>query len=1105
VTEQQPRKAASRTRTPLFGRLGVGAKLMLLVLLPVGVLLGFTIVGALGNWRTASSLRDFQNATEQSFAVTDLATTLADERAAAALMILRPSDDAVRRLRAAQAGVDAALQKTSGQAGARPGPVDVGGRLDAARRQLNAVRVEVMSGSLNVPGTVEAYSSIVRNLVGTIRQLDGSAPTQRSARPANAYVAIVEAIEAAAREQVDVAALLATPTPTALAASAAARWSVLEAAQLDTFRDNAAGPLAADLEAARFNPSGITVATVRDDLVGQAFPTPRAPSLAGWLDASAARIGSLRDLQAGARKNLAATASADIGEAQAHGFRGLGMSLGVLLVVSGLALALRRSITRPLREVSEGAQSLSSGDLTFDIGYRGRDEIGQVASAFRNLHVTVQRLAAEIREMAAAVRQNRLEHRAEVAAFEGTWSGLLGGLNDTMAAFADVEGRRERAERELADFFDLSLDLFCIGGPDGVFSRVNPAFERTLGYPGSELTSRPFLEFIHPDDRQRTTEAFASQLAGGDLIGFENRYICADGSVRWLQWTAKASSSEEIAVAVARDITERRRSEEEQAALRRVATLVAEGVSPAETFSAVAAEVGQLFGAEVAAVFRYEPELKATLVGGWSVPGIAIPIGSRLSVTGSGVTVRVLETRRPIRMERFEGPPGSIPAFFHSMGIQSGVGAPITVEGRLWGVLVAVSTQRERLPAGMELGTARFTDLLATAIANAQAREELRRVADEQAALRRVATLVAAAALPSAVFARVAEEVGHLLSVDRSYVARYDADDAVTVLAAWSLTGETLPVGHDRWAPEGGVGALVRETGQPSRVDRYTGEARSAALASGIRTAVGAPITVKGGLWGLIVVASTGEEPPPPETEARLGDFTELVAIAIANADAQAELTASRARVVATADQTRRRIERNLHDGAQQRLVTLVLQLRAARARVWAGADELGSEIDRAIAGATGALDELRELARGIHPAILTKGGLRPALKSLALNCPIPVELEVELAERAPERVEVAVYYVAAEALTNAVKYANASVVFVEVGQKEGVLYVHIRDDGIGGADAARGSGLVGLNDRVEALGGTLVLHSPPGDGTALHVELPLRNPDEEQNDQESR
>ena len=1086
--------AAPRARRPLLGRLSVGAKLMLLVLLPVGVLLGFTIAESADNWQTALSLRDFQNATEQSFAVTDVAAALAEERTAAALMVLRPDNASLHRLRAAQASVDATLIEGTGRARAWAGTVDVGGRIDAARRQLNAVRVELASNSLTAPESAEAYGSIIRDLLRTVRQLDATAPTQPSARASQAYVAIVEAIEAAAREQADVAALIASQPADGLAASSATRWSGLEAAQLDVFRDNATGPLAADLEAVQFSPSGITVTAVRDALANRAPGVLREPSLTGWLDASSTRIASLRDLQGGAKNNLATTASNDLAAARTGSLRDVGILLAVLVIVMGLALALRRSITSPLREVSRAAQLLSSGDLTVHVDYRGRDEIGDVVAAFRNLHVTVERLAKEIREMTAAVRHNRLEHRADVAALKGAWSQLLAGLNDNMAAFAELEGRRQRAERELSDFFQLSLDLLCIGDLDGYFTRVNPAFEQALGYTSAELTSRPFAEFIHPDDRELTAEAFASQTRGNELIGFENRYICSDGSVRWLQWTARALPEEGFACAVARDITERRRNEEEQAALRRVATLVAQGASPAETFSAVAAEVGQLFGGDVAAVFRYAPDREATLVGGWSIPGIAIPIGSRFDVTGTGVGVRVLDTQRPARMERFEGPPGSMAAFFSSCGTRRGVGAPITVEGQLWGVLVIASTDRDRLPAGSELRTAQFTDLLATAVANAEAREALRRVADEQAALRRVATQVAAAAPPNAVFAGVAEEVGRLLSVDRAYVARYDADGAVTVVAAWSATGETLPIGPIGRTRAGSVSALVRETGRPARADRDGTDAASAALELGIHTAVGAPITVKSRPWGLIVVASTAEEPPPWETEARLSDFTELVAIAIANADAQAELTASRARIVAAGDQARLRFERDLHDGTQQRLVSLVLELRMARAAVPPALTELSAQLDRGVTSATDLLDELREITRGIHPAILTKGGLAAALRALAGRCPSPVRLDLRVTGPLPQHLEASAYYVVAEALANVAKHSRASIVSVTVvtDTASGVLHVAVSDDGVGGARFDRGTGLVGLKDRAEAMGGGMFLDSPVGAGTTLRIELPL-------------
>ena len=240
------------------------------------------------------------------------------------------------------------------------------------------------------------------------------------------------------------------------------------------------------------------------------------------------------------------------------------------------------------------------------------------------------------------------------------------------------------------------------------------------------------------------------------------------------------------------------------------------------------------------------------------------------------------------------------------------------------------------------------------------------------------------------------------------------------------------------------------------------------------------------------MIVASRSEPLPADTEARLAGFTKLAATAVANAEAQAEVTASRVRIVAAADQARLRIEQDLHDGAQQPLVTLKLMLRAARAAVPPELGELGAELDRAAAVAAGALAELREIARGLHPAVLAKGGLRPALNALARRCPVRVDLEVRVNGRLPEPVEVSAYYVVAEALTNAAKHARASAVGVEAEVVGDLLRITVRDDGVGGADLAGGTGLAGLKDRVEALGGRIVLHSPLGAGTSLRAELPL-------------
>ena len=400
------------------------------------------------------------------------------------------------------------------------------------------------------------------------------------------------------------------------------------------------------------------------------------------------------------------------------------------------------------------------------------------------------------------------------------------------------------------------------------------------------------------------------------------------------------------------------------------------------------------------------------------------------------------------------------------------------------------------MPPGTEVRLAGFTELTATAIANAQAHVELRGFAEEQAALRRVATLVARAAPWKEVFAAVAAEAGRLLSADATLLSRYDPDDAATIVGAWTSTGAgPAPLGTRLSLGGRDLHTLVFQSGRPARIDDYdeaSGAAAGIARKAGVRSAAGVPISVEGRLWGVIGIASGHEL--PPDTEARLAGFTELVATAIANAETQAALTASRARIVATTDQTRRRIERDLHDGAQQRLVSLALQLREAQAALPA-AGELAQRLEGAVAEVNGVLEELREIARGIHPAVLTEGGLRPALRALARRSAVPVSLDVQVAGRLPEPVEIAAYYAVSEALTNVAKYAHASAAEVEVAVGDGVLRVDVRDDGRGGADFGRGSGLLGLKDRVEALGGWISLQSAAGAGTIMQIALPLDDP----------
>ena len=629
-----------------LARLKVGTKLMLLVLLPVCVLLGFTGVTALADWHAASQLQDFRAATRLSFATAGVAGQLATERTAAAMTRLRPGAQAQAGLGAAQRDVNQALRQAQDSAADWHGSVDVAGRLAVARKQLAALRLRAAGGSLSVPDISTSYGTRVNDLIGMAGDLIEDRPPQSSGQTPGAYLAMLQAIEAAQRERVDVAAVLGGPRDqTALdQMTATSRWATLEGAELGTFRQNAPGRLAADLDAVLRTPAGIAVRMVRADILARPRAAVAQTSLGAWLNATGTRIGGLGRLESGTGRDLATTASRDLHAARAGGLRNLGLLLAVLSVVTALGLVLRRSITEPLSEVSEGARTLSSGDLAFDVSYAGRDEIGDVAAAFRDLHVTAERLVGEIRATNAAISDNRLDHRADVGAFEGTWAHLMAGMNDTIAAFAR----------------------------------------------------------------------------------------------------------------------------------------------------------------------------------------------------------------------------------------------------------------------------------------------------------------------------------------------------------------------------------------------------------------------------------------------------------------ARADLAASRARIVAASDQARRRIERDLHDGAQQRLVSLGLGLRAAQKAVPPGQPGLRQELGRLARGTAEILEELREISRGIHPAILSLGGLGLALKALARRSPVPVKLDVRVQGRLPERAEVAAYFVVSEALANVAKHARASVVEVQVEVRVGALAVSISDDGIGGADPSRGSGLIGLTDRVEASGGTISISSHAGAGTQITAELPI-------------
>ena len=373
--------------------------------------------------------------------------------------------------------------------------------------------------------------------------------------------------------------------------------------------------------------------------------------------------------------------------------------------------------------------------------------------------------------------------------------------------------------------------------------------------------------------------------------------------------------------------------------------------------------------------------------------------------------------------------------------------------------------------------------------------DQLARLANEQAALRRVATLVARATPPEELFAAVTREAGQLLVVDISIMHRYGSDGTITVVGNWDITGAHILLGNRYMLGGRNLSTLVGQTGGPVRMDSFadsSGQPASAVREIGARSGVGTPIMVEGRPWGIMIVASTRKRPLPRDTEARLAAFTDLVATSIANSESRAQLAASRARVVASADEARRRIERDLHDGAQQRLVSLGLELRTAQTMVPPGLSELNAQLSLAVKGLNDVGEDLQEISRGVHPAILSKGGIGPAIKMLARRSAIPVELDLQAGERLPEWLEVAAYYVVSEALTNAAKHSQASVVHVDLVSENAVVKLSIRDDGIGGADPSHGSGLIGLRDRVEAFGGTIDVTSAIGAGTCLQVTIPI-------------
>ena len=677
----------------------------------------------------------------------------------------------------------------------------------------------------------------------------------------------------------------------------------------------------------------------------------------------------------------------------------------------------------------------------------------------------------------------------------------------------DLAGLLVGAEDFLATVLSTAAQPIWVVDHEGVIRFANPAAIEALGYDSAdELLGRHSHDTIHHSHPDGTPYPAAEcpmllpRVTGETVSRGLDWFFRRDGSMFPVSYVSAPIEMREGrgAVVAFTDIEDRLRAERElrahdelleaqQASLRRIAGLVAGGAASVDVFAAIAREVGQVIALPMVALWRYEPGRTATVIGEWSERPHPFRVGTRWPLDGPTICAEVHDTGRPSRIEDFGDIPGTIAGAARETRIGSCAGAPIIVDGQVWGAMSADTFDRAPLAEGIEDRLAEFTELVATAISNSASREALVRLADEQAALRRVATLVARECPPEEVFAAVAGEVGRLLPVEDTAMLRYDDDDTAVVVATWGERAVELKVGTRM--PIGGenLTTRVRRTERPARIDDSA--AATDAVGThvgelGVGSAVGCPIVVDGRLWGVMVAAQGVVAPLPAETEARVGKFGELVATAISNVQTRAELAASRARIVAAADEERRRVVRDLHDGAQQRLVHTIVTLKLAQEWLDAGREAAPELVADALDHAQQAIAELRELSQGILPTVLTRGGLRAAVEALASRTPVPIDVSVPV-DRLPAVVEATAYFVVAEALTNIAKHARATRATVLARIDDGVLELEVSDDGIGGA-RPDGSGLVGLADRLAALDGHLRVESPDHGGTLIAAEIPL-------------
>jgi PAS domain S-box-containing protein len=677
----------------------------------------------------------------------------------------------------------------------------------------------------------------------------------------------------------------------------------------------------------------------------------------------------------------------------------------------------------------------------------------------------------------------------------------------------DLAGLQVRSDEFLETVLDTAAQPIWVVDPDDVIRFANPAAVAALGYDdATQLLGRHSHETIHyrhPDGTRfpATDCPMLLPRSTGETVSRDlDWFIRRDGSMFPVSYVSApiAMPAGRGAVVAFTDIEDRLRAEQvlrehhavlgmREGSLRRIASLVAGGAASSEVFAAIAREVGRVTGLPLVAVWRYEGDTTATVIGAWSEHPHPFRAGTRWPLDGPTICAKVLKTGRPARIDDFTEVPGTIADAARGTRIRACAGAPIIIDGDVWGAMSADAIEPEPLPDRIEERLAEFTELVATAVASSASREQLAALADEQAALRRVATLVARQSPPAEIFAAVAEEVARLLHVEDTTIFRYEDDWTATVVADRGDRLVPLPIGSRMPLDGDSATALVRRTGRAARIDDFsnaTGPLADYTRNAGIGSTVGSPILVDGRLWGAMIAATRSDAPMPPTTESRMGQFTELVATAISNVQARSDLAASRARIAAAADEERRRVVQDLHDGAQQRLVHTVLMLKLARQAFHDGEERGPALVTEALEHAESAIAELRELAHGILPRALSRGGLRAGVEGLASRVPVPIECDVSV-DRLPPAIEATAYFVIAESLTNVAKHARARGVTVAARVQDGKLTIRVQDDGVGGA-RPDGPGLLGLADRLAVLGGRLRVETPADGGTLVAADVPL-------------